>query len=113
MSRPAEESPSPETAPAARFYVTGDAAPGFVPRVIELFAKRNIVPDEIHARAVDGRQSIEIRAPGMEPPLAAYFGRCLREIVTVERVLVSQDLETDGDMEGDMSRGGDASGDAA
>jgi len=108
MSRPAEESPSPETAPAARFYVTGDAAPGFVPRVIELFAKRNIVPEEIRARAVDGRQSVEIRAPGMEPPLAAYIGRCLREIVTVERVLVSQDLETGGTLEEDEDGGGDA-----
>lgn len=91
MFRPAEESSSaqPETTPAARFFVTGDAVPGLAPRVLELFAKRNIVPDAFHARAADGRQSIEIRAHGMDPDLAAYIGRCLRQIVMVERVLVS------------------------
>lgn len=98
MSRPAEEnsSPSPETAPATCFFVTGDATPGCVPRVLELFAKRNIVPDEIHARAADGRQSIEIRAHAMAPELAAYIGRCLRQIVSVERVLVSAGGKGDG-----------------
>jgi hypothetical protein len=94
MSRPAEESPSPETFAAARFFVTGDAMPGFAPRVLELFAKRNVVPDEFHARADGDRQSIEIRAHGMAPDLAAYIGRCLRQIVSVERVLVSR--ENDG-----------------
>lgn len=105
MSRPAEESPSPQAAPAARFFVTGEAAPGFVPRVLELFAKRNVVPDEIHARIADGRQSIEIRAHGMESDLAAYIGRCLRQIVSVERVLVSRDGDADDD--------GNGNGDAA
>jgi len=108
MSRPAEESPSTEAVPAARFFVTGDAAPGFAPRVLELFAKRNIVPDEIHARAADGRQTIEIRAHGMESDLAAYIGRCLRQIVSVERVLVSRDGDAAEDDAEDAEAGGDA-----
>ena len=95
MSHSAEEASAtrPAAAPAARFFVTGEASPGFVPRVLELFAKRNIVPDEVHAHASGGRQSIEIRARGMDPALSTYIGRCLRQIVPVERVLVSRDSD--------------------
>jgi len=98
MPRPAEKSspPEPEARIAACFFVSGDTAPGFAPRVLELFAKRNIVPDEFRARVVGGRQSIEIRAPGMAPELAAYIGRCIRQIVSVERVLVSHEEQGDG-----------------
>ena len=98
MPRPAEKSspPEPEARTAACFFVSGNSAPGFAPRVLELFAKRNIVPDEFHARVANGRQSIEIRAPGMAPELAAYIGRCIRQIVSVERVLVSEEGHSDG-----------------
>lgn len=98
MSRPAEKptSPNPETsvskAPAtARFVVSGLSDPGLAPRVMELFAKRGLVPDDFHARAANDRQVIEIRSRGMTPDDAAYIGRCLRQIVQVERVLVSRD----------------------
>jgi len=98
MSRPAEKSisPDPDHASAVCFFVSGDATPGFASRVLELFAKRNIVPDEFHARTDGDHQSIEIRAHGMEPALAAYIGRCLRQIVSVERVLVSEETDRDG-----------------
>lgn len=103
MSRPAEKptSPDPETSVSeasgsevtatARFVVSGLADPGLAPRVIELFAKRGLVPDDFHARAAKGRQIIEIRSSGMTPDDAAYIGRCLRQIVQVERVLVSRE----------------------
>lgn len=98
MSRPAENpnSPNPEApvseAPAsARFVVSGISDPGLAPRVIELFAKRGLVPDDFHARVAKDRQIIEIRTNGMAPGEAAYIGRCLRQIVQVERVLVSRE----------------------
>jgi hypothetical protein len=103
MSFSAEHSPDSEAAAAARFFVTGDATPGLAPRVLELFAKRNIVPDDFRARAADGVQSIEIRAHGMDADLAAYIGRCLRQIVSVERVLVSRDGPDDGERDGDAA----------
>lgn len=84
----------PET--TACFSVSGEPSPGLVPRVLELFAKRGLVPDEIHARVADGRLTIEIRANGMAPELAAYIGRCLRQTYLVERVLVSRNEPSDG-----------------
>ena len=87
MSNP---SPDPAADPAgACFAVTAAASPGVMPRVLEPFAKRGLTPTEWRSRAVDGRLNIEIRMAGMEPRLAAYIGRCLREIHQVERVLVT------------------------
>ncbi len=83
-------SPDPATGPAeARFAVTAAASPGVMPRVLEPFAKRGLVPDEWRSHATDGRLNIEIRMAAMQPRLAAYIGRCLREIHLVERVLVT------------------------
>jgi hypothetical protein len=87
-------SADPET--TACFSVSGEPSPGLVPRVLELFAKRGLVPDEIHARVADGRLTIEIRANGLAPELAGYIGRCLRQTYLVERVLVSRDEPSDG-----------------
>jgi hypothetical protein len=93
MPSPAENlSPeNPEVAATARFVVSGAAEPGVAPRVLELFAKRGLVPDDFHARAANGRQTIEVRAGAMTADAAAYIGRCLRQIVHVERVLVSRE----------------------
>ena len=93
MSNPAESASrsNPEPAATARFVVSGAAEPGVAPRVLELFAKRGLVPDNFHARVAHGRQTIEVRASAMTPDLAAYIGRCLRQIVHVERVLVSRE----------------------
>jgi len=93
MSSPAENlsTNNPETAETARFVVSAAAEPGVAPRVLELFAKRGLVPDNFHARVANGRQTIEVRAHTMTPELAAYIGCCLRQIVHVERVLVSRE----------------------
>lgn len=80
----------------ACFTVTAAASPGVMPRVLELFAKRGLVPTEWRSRAADGHLSIDIRVTGMEPRLAAYIGACLRQIHQVERVLATPaDLPSD------------------
>jgi hypothetical protein len=98
MSSSAERAPSPDADPAATtcFSVTGEASPGLLPRLLEPFAKRGLVPDAFHASAADGRLTVEIRCGGMEAALAAYIGRCLRQVYLVERVLVSTHEAADG-----------------
>jgi hypothetical protein len=93
MSSSAERASPPDADPAAVtcFSVTGEASPGLMPRLLEPFAKRGLVPDAFHARTADGRLTVEIRCDGLEPALAAYIGRCLRQVYLVERVLVSTD----------------------
>ena len=79
------------------FAIRADATPGMMSRVLELFAKRNLVPtrwhsDVIVAAARDGGLAtlqIDIQMEGMEADLAAYVARCLRQIYGVDSVLTS------------------------
>lgn len=82
--------PSPDPSSTACFYVHAAAQPGVMPRVLELFAKRGLVPDAWHSSR-DGRAlHIDIQMAGMDRPLADYVAACLRQIVSVETVLVSE-----------------------
>ena len=79
------------------FAIRAEASPGLMPRVLELFAKRNLVPTRWHSDVIvapprDGGHAtlqIDIQMEGMEPELAAYVARCLRQIYGVDSVLTS------------------------
>jgi hypothetical protein len=79
------------------FAIRADATPGMMPRVLELFAKRNLVPTRWHSDVIvtparDGGGTslqIDLQMEGIEPDLAAYIARCLRQIYGVESVLTS------------------------
>lgn len=79
------------------FAIRAEASPGLMPRVLEFFAKRNLVPtrwhsDVIVAPARDGGDThlqIDLQMEGIEAELAAYIARCLRQIYGVESVLTS------------------------
>lgn len=74
----------------ACFTVTARSAPGVLPRVLEFFAKRGLVPDRFDARCEDEILTVDIRVHGMELELARYIGRCMNQIFEVDRVLVSE-----------------------
>ena len=90
-STPNSSSPSAHSEPAAAFSVTAQPSPGVMPRILELFAKRGLVPTYWHSTADNAQMAIDIRMQGMEPALADYIGRCLRQIHLVDRVLVVHD----------------------
>ena len=82
----------PET---AFFSVHARSEPGVMPRVLELFAKRGLVPSLWHS-AVSGadqtRLTIEIRMSGLGREITEYIAAYLRQIASVEAVLtLSQD----------------------
>ncbi|HUC11108.1 MAG TPA: hypothetical protein VL985_11895 [Stellaceae bacterium] len=74
----------------AFFSVYARAEPGVMPRVLELFAKRGLVPSSWHS-AVSGadpsRLTIEIRMSGLGRNITEYIATCLRQIASVEAVL--------------------------
>src|SRR6202163_1768164 len=77
----------------ACFSVHAHAEPGVMPRVLELFAKRGLVPSSWHSSTNgvdDGELTIDIQMRGMERELADYVAACLRQIADVEVVLISQ-----------------------
>ena len=74
---------------AVSFSLQARAEPGIMPRVVELFAKRGLVPHKWHSTAAGGALTIEVQIAGIGRDLADYFARCMRQIVGVETVLTS------------------------
>ncbi len=95
-SEPRPGDPSPgrrRPAPTACFSVQAVADPSVLLRVLELFAKRGLVP----ARCVSARDEaagqemhIDIQVDGMAAETVGHVARALRQIVYVETVLTSQ-----------------------
>ena len=79
--------------PTACFAVQARAEPGVMPRVLELFAKRGLVPSQWHATIAGpgrGELHIDIQVESMDRALAEYVARCLRQLADVEVVLISE-----------------------
>ncbi len=98
---PLSDSSLPRTSagrePVFCFSVAAAAEPGVMPRVLELFAKRNLVPLRWHSDRLDpaagrGHESlaIDIQVTALAPELGDYIARCLRQIHGVETVLTSE-----------------------
>jgi acetolactate synthase small subunit len=90
MSSPAASAFRPETRPTACFSVHAAAEPGVMPRVVELFAKRGLVPSSWISRTTGHELTIDVQMRGLDAEAAQYIARCLRQIVTVDVVLVSE-----------------------
>ena len=83
----------PEFRPAVTFTVRAARAPDVLPRVLELFAKRNLVPDRWTSTRVGenrDRLQFEIEMDAMEPRLADFMAASMRQIVNVESAVAEE-----------------------
>lgn len=79
--------------PTACFSVTAAHEPSVLSRILELFAKRGLVPTRMHSDVVavgEAPLSVDIQVRNMDPDLAAYIARCMRQIAYVDCVLTSE-----------------------
>jgi hypothetical protein len=84
--------------PTACFSVTTDSDPSALPRVLEVFALRALIPSQCHAVYVDdalvlepnAELTIDIQIAGLEREDAELIARRLRSIVCVRGVLTSE-----------------------
>lgn len=78
----------------ACFSVQAEAEPSVMPRVLEQFAKRNIVPLQWHSSLGRGNQGrelyIDIQVEAMDPELAQRIAENLRQLVHVQLVLTAE-----------------------
>jgi acetolactate synthase regulatory subunit len=74
---------------AARFSVQARPEPGVMPRILELFAKRGLVPQRFAGAASATALSIEVQIGGLGRDTVDYIARCMRQIVGVEAVLTT------------------------
>ena len=75
------------------FSILAEAEPGVMPRVLQLFAKRGLVPTRWHSdvTGAKGRDlAVDIQVEGLDVATGDYIARCLRQVFQVETVLTSQ-----------------------
>ena len=77
-----------EPAATTFFSVQASAEPGVMPRVLELFAKRGLVPALWHSTVARRRLTIDIEIAGLGDA-ADYVARCIRQVPGVEVVLTA------------------------
>ena len=90
LAVPAAESRPTDPNRLVRFAVRADADPGTLPRVLELFAKRGLVPLSLNSRLLGGEVAVEIEVTGMVAAESNHVGNCLRQIPMVLAVTVSE-----------------------
>ncbi len=85
----------------ACFSIQAEAEPGVMPRVLELFAKRGLVPrrwvSDVTGQGTSlggGELTIDVQVGGLAPEAQAYIARCLRQVWGVGTVLTSERSET-------------------
>ena len=83
----AEREPSPIS---VCFSLQARAEPGVMPRVVELFAKRGLVPQKWHSAVSGETLMIDVQMGGLGRDLSGYIARCMRQITGVETVLTSE-----------------------
>jgi acetolactate synthase small subunit len=77
----------------ACFSIHAHADPGVMPRVLELFAKRGLVPSVWHSSTCGPDRAelmIDIQMRGLDRDLSDYLAACLRQIAYVQVVLTSE-----------------------
>ena len=72
------------------FSVQAAAEPGIMPRVLELFAKRGLVPQKWHSAVSGAVLTIDVQMSGLGRDVADYIARCMRQIAGVDAVLTSE-----------------------
>src|SRR5262245_1168004 len=80
----AEREPSSLT---VSFALHARPEPGVMPRVLELFAKRGLVPQKWYSTASASALTIYVQMGGLDRDVADYIARCMRQITGVETVL--------------------------
>ena len=71
----------------AQFTVQAEAEPSVLPRVLEPFALRNLVPLAVHCRRERSGMRIEVTVAGLEAQVVEHLTRRLNQLVPVETVL--------------------------
>jgi acetolactate synthase small subunit len=71
---------------AARFTVTADATPGLLSRVLEPFAKRDLIPDAVRATREGEALRAEVALQAMPLGMVHLIAGNLGQIIGVRRV---------------------------
>ncbi len=77
---------------AVRFTVLADAAPGLLPRLLQPFAKRDLVPDALEAIRTGETMRVTLSLDAMPADVVHLVEGNLRQIVGVRDVTRRQEI---------------------
>jgi len=72
------------------FAVYADADPDVMPRVLEQFAKRNLVPARWYSAVEAPELHIDVRVEALTETLARHIARALETLVNVRQVVTAR-----------------------
>jgi hypothetical protein len=75
--------PDPDRLVPARFALTADPSPGLLPRLLQPFAKRDLVPDLVLARREGEAMRVEIALEAMPAGMVHLVAGNLAQVVGV------------------------------
>jgi len=78
----------PEEEPLTTFTVRAAAEPQAVPRLIELFALRSLLPRRWAAEVRGAELDVRIEVPDLDPGQAQHLAQRMRQMVLVRRVML-------------------------
>ena len=95
MSADSPRAASPHCNPTQCFSVHAAAEPSVMPRVLEQFAKRGLIPTAWHSvchgqNAASRELTIDIQVENLDLAAAALIAENLRQIVSVQSVLTTE-----------------------
>jgi hypothetical protein len=73
-------------APAVRFLLSADAEPGLMPRLLQPFAKRDLIPERIAAHRDGEALHVEILLHVADPAIADLVAGNLGQVIGVHHV---------------------------
>ncbi len=71
---------------AASFSVLADASAGLLPRLLEPFAKRDLVPDRVRSQRQGGVMTLDITLHAMPAAMVQLVAGNLGQVIGVRRV---------------------------
>ena len=77
---------------SVRFTLVADASPGLLPRLLQPFAKRDLTPDALESRRVDGALRVEIAMAAMPAEMVHLIEGNLAQVVGVRSVTRQQEV---------------------
>ncbi len=72
---------------SVRFMVDADPSPGLLPRLLQPFAKRDLIPDRMWSHRAATAMHVELAVNGLPTGLAGPIEANLRQVVGVHNVV--------------------------
>ena len=82
----ADPSAAPRPSVAVRFMLDADVEPGLLPRLLQPFAKRDLVPDRMWSHRAGGLMHVEIAMEAMPGDEVHLIEGNLRQVVGVRSI---------------------------